>query len=99
MRHYKLKRSWDFGGGSGDGFPGEKFGRGSIAQALFRKELPDVIHFTGRRAQQLGCAIYDFVVAMEFEPAKRKGKVWVSCKGANLLKRHENKKLGDKSSV
>lgn len=95
MRHYKLIKPWRYLGGSS----AEIFGRGSIIQATFRKNLPDFIHFTGRRAQLLGCCIYDFAIDMEFEPAKRKGKRWVKCQGPNLLKRHENKKLRDKSSI
>jgi len=90
MRHYKLIKPWRYL----RGMPAENFGRGSIVQASFREDLPDFIHFTGRRAKLLGCCIYNFAVDMEFEPAKRKGKKWVTCKGPDLLKRHENKKLG-----
>lgn len=94
MRHYKLKEPWDFGNDPDKVYDlQETFGRGSIAQVFFRKELPDVIHFTGRRARMLGCCIYDFRPDMVFEPAKRKGKRWVGCKGPGLLKRHENKKM------
>lgn len=87
MKYYKLKKPWDFG----VGFPGEVFGRGSIVQVLFRKKLPDVIHFTGRRARKLGCCIYDFRSDMILEPARRKGRKWVEYKGPDLKKRNEKK--------
>lgn len=88
-QYYKLKEPWDFGKGTGDGLPGEIFGRGSIAEVLFREDLPDIVHFTGRRARRLGCCIYDFRSDMILESSIRKGRKWVKCKGPNLKKRNE----------
>lgn len=92
MSYYKLKKPWIFDGHVLTG-KDERFGRGSIVKVLFRKDLPDIICFTGRRAKRLGCAIYDFRPEMVFEPVKKQGSRWVKSKGCDLLKRNSSKDI------